>query len=274
MFLALASCEHPLSPAHSDASDPPNAGPASAFMAIQVAAGGEFTCALKPDGTLACWGFDQYGQSTPPPGIFQQVAAGYEHACGVRTDGTTQCWGEGEGEGSYTYPSGSFRQVTAGFFHTCWLRTDGTVVCRRSDYPTPSGTFQQVATGYDHTCGVRTDGTVTCWGSNSLGESTPPPAPSNKWPPVAILLQKTFTLSAIPAGFVPTVASRAGEITVPASPCHRRVPLSKWPLAAPTHAGYGQMAPSSAGVGPGVTSSGHLPAPSNRCRLAAATTAA
>jgi hypothetical protein len=34
-------------------------------MAIQVAAGGEFTCAIKPDETLACWGFDQFGQSTP-----------------------------------------------------------------------------------------------------------------------------------------------------------------------------------------------------------------
>ena len=42
------------------------------------------TCGLKTDGTLACWGDNGFGQSTPPAGTFTQVAAG--DASHVRTE--------------------------------------------------------------------------------------------------------------------------------------------------------------------------------------------
>jgi alpha-tubulin suppressor-like RCC1 family protein len=51
-------------------------------------------CGLKTDGTLACWGDNGFGQSTPPAGTFTQVAAGGYHACGVKTDGAFVCWGD------------------------------------------------------------------------------------------------------------------------------------------------------------------------------------
>jgi hypothetical protein len=35
-----------------------------------VSAGNVHTCARKADGTLACWGFNMYGQATPPAGSF------------------------------------------------------------------------------------------------------------------------------------------------------------------------------------------------------------
>ena len=60
----------------------------------QVAAGWRHTCGVKTDGTVACWGDDRYGKSTPPVDIFfTQVAAGEDHTCGVKTDGTVACWG-------------------------------------------------------------------------------------------------------------------------------------------------------------------------------------
>lgn len=42
--------------------------------------------------------------------------------------------------------------------------------------PPPAGTFTQVAAGNSHSCGLKSDGEVACWGSNSVGEATPPPA--------------------------------------------------------------------------------------------------
>ena len=31
---------------------------------------------MRSDGSVACWGFDYYGQATPPAGSFDSVSAG------------------------------------------------------------------------------------------------------------------------------------------------------------------------------------------------------
>ena len=50
-----------------------------------VSAGYLHTCEVKSDGTVVCWGNDEWGQATPPPGEFASVSAGRLHTCGVRT---------------------------------------------------------------------------------------------------------------------------------------------------------------------------------------------
>src|SRR6266705_1771475 len=47
----------------------------------QVSAGCYHSCALRTDGTVACWGLNLYGQATPPAGTFSQVSAGDAHTC-------------------------------------------------------------------------------------------------------------------------------------------------------------------------------------------------
>ena len=42
----------------------------------QVDCGGWHTSAIRPNGTLVCWGWNAQGQSTPPIGTFTQVDAG------------------------------------------------------------------------------------------------------------------------------------------------------------------------------------------------------
>src|SRR5436309_9480475 len=36
-----------------------------------VSAGWDYSCGVKSDGSLACWGYNSYGQSSPPAGTFR-----------------------------------------------------------------------------------------------------------------------------------------------------------------------------------------------------------
>ena len=83
---------------------------------------------MKTDGGVACWGYDDYGQATPPEGTFRQISAGVTHTCGVKTDGEVTCWGH-DWSGTGTPPNATFQQVSAGGWHACGLKTDGGVVC-------------------------------------------------------------------------------------------------------------------------------------------------
>ena len=86
------------------------------------------TCAIKTDGTLACWGDNDDGQASPPTGTFIAVSAGDYHTCAIKTDGTLACWGWNE-YGQATPPTGTFTAVSAGYYHTCAIRTNGTLAC-------------------------------------------------------------------------------------------------------------------------------------------------
>ena len=101
-----------------------------------ISTGGYHACGIKNDGTLACWGYNGNGQSTPPAGTFTQVSAGQYHTCGIQSDGTLACWG---------------------------LNTS-------SQSTPPAGTFIQVSAGTSHTCAVKSNGVFTCWGDNTYGQ--------------------------------------------------------------------------------------------------------
>ena len=68
----------------------------SSVMSGRIAAGKEHTCAIRPAhltytrDTVACWGYDGYGQSTVPSGLgsVKSVAAGSYHTCAIKVDDT------------------------------------------------------------------------------------------------------------------------------------------------------------------------------------------
>ena len=93
-----------------------------------VSAGGEHTCGVRVDGSVACWGGDRFGQSTPPEGEFASVSAGQNHTCGLRVDGSAACWGY-DLDGQSTPAEGEFASVSSGVEHTCGLRVDGSAAC-------------------------------------------------------------------------------------------------------------------------------------------------
>ncbi len=163
--------------------------PVAKFGYIAVAAGSEYTCALRADGGVFCVGTNE--ETVPAPDVtLKSISAGDDHACGVKTDGAVVCWGSNkfwdEYSGKADPPDGDFTSVSTGAFHTCGVRTDSTLACWGLNdlgdgyvglADPPGGAFASVSAGWLHTCGVKTDGTVACWGHNEFdaGQSSPPP---------------------------------------------------------------------------------------------------
>ncbi len=127
--------------------------------------------------------------------------AGDTHACMVLSDGSVRCWGANEygqlGDGSIggsrNYPvtvagQSGVTMVTAGESFTCLLKNSGAVSCwGRNDFGqlgngTTVGTAAPVtvtglstgvsalAAGSVHTCAQLSDGTVRCWGLGNSGQ--------------------------------------------------------------------------------------------------------
>lgn len=134
---------------------------ASVANAIAVAAGGNFSCALRSSGTVVCWGGNLSGQlgngtlnGTSTPAVVSNlsgavaIAAGDAHACAVKTDGTVVCWGDGTngqlGNGS----------TTTSLTPVAVVLSDAI----------------QVTASERSTCALTTHGTILCWGANEVGQ--------------------------------------------------------------------------------------------------------
>ncbi len=108
-----------------------------------VVPGFNYVCALRTDGTIACWGGDdpaidpdQKVIRDVPTGQFSQLTLGTRHACALRAggSGTIVCWGHdtirlGVNEGQTVVPPGTYSYVNVSNVTSCALRTDGTPVC-------------------------------------------------------------------------------------------------------------------------------------------------
>ena len=142
-----------------------------------VTAGGGYSCGLRTDATITCWGYNGDGRADAPGGTFTAVTAGRQHSCGLRTDATITCWGY-NGDGRADAPGGTFTAVSVGWQHSCGLKTDATITCwgynGQGQADAPDGTFTAVTAGGVHTCGLRTDATITCWGDNDDGRADAP----------------------------------------------------------------------------------------------------
>ena len=157
-------------PFSSDVTDPAQGLVSGLTDVASIAAGQDFTCALRVTGTVRCWGLNSFGQlgNNPTPGGFSAsrfeaspvsvqglgdaiaIAAGREHACAVRAGGAVICWG-----------FNVFGQVgTAG---------TNTVVTTPFEIPSIS-TAVAIAAGPDHTCALLVNGPVQCWGKNDSGQ--------------------------------------------------------------------------------------------------------
>lgn len=93
-----------------------------------VSLGRYFTCALREDGTVACWGGNRRGETDAPTGTFRSLSAGVYHTCAIRESGEVECWGW-NGWGQTDAPPGKYRFVEAREWSTCGLRESGEIEC-------------------------------------------------------------------------------------------------------------------------------------------------
>lgn len=126
----------------------------------KIVTGADFGCALRQDGTMACWGSNEFGQlgqgdgasafSLVPLDIalteIVDLSAAQATVCAVRAKGEVYCWGRKQEFPASVEPRTS--PVLVGTF------TDA----------------QQVYVGYEHSCVVRQEGLMSCWGSNTRGQ--------------------------------------------------------------------------------------------------------
>ena len=111
-----------------------------------IAAGGDFSLALKRDGTVVAWGDTTYGQATVPVGLTGVVSieAGQYHALALKADGSIVAWGN-----STEVPSA----------------VNGVGVI-------------SLAAGWNNSIALKSDGTIVAWGNNHRGQNNPPLAAS------------------------------------------------------------------------------------------------
>jgi alpha-tubulin suppressor-like RCC1 family protein len=187
----------------------------------QVNACRDYTAAIKTDGTLWLWGYNNVGQlgtddrtnrSSPVQTVaggtnWKQVSGRVDHTAAIKTDGTLWLWGFNNygqlGDNSITRKSSpvqtisggtNWKQVSGGSEHTAAIKTDGTlwlwgintygqlgdnsITRKSSPVQTVAGgtNWKQVGTGQYHTAAIKTDGTLWLWGSNvfygQLGDNT------------------------------------------------------------------------------------------------------
>ncbi|HYW29930.1 MAG TPA: hypothetical protein VE869_00390, partial [Gemmatimonas sp.] len=123
-----------------------------------------FTCGLKTDGKVWCWGSNSWGTlgdgsnkyfSSVPVQVagnntFTTIAAGADHACGITTANALVCWGHNDwGQfGINNTSSPDFPVVAAGGMQ-----------------------FRAVMASTSSTCGIAMNGSAYCWGGNGLGQT-------------------------------------------------------------------------------------------------------
>jgi alpha-tubulin suppressor-like RCC1 family protein len=174
-----------------------------------IAAFGDFSLALKEDGTVWAWGRNTYGQlgdrtttdrSKPVPvsglsGV-KAIAAGFNHGLALKTDGTVWAWGlnnRGQlGDGTTTMRNTPVqvknRPLTT---NSRWSKS-----LQESNL---SG-VKAIDAGLDHSLALMEDGTVRAWGSNGFGKLGDGTSGTDRHTPVQV--KNLSGVQAIAAGSV------------------------------------------------------------------------
>jgi len=153
-----------------DGSRSPSLDPEKSSMplgreAVGISAGSYHTCTVFDDGSVRCWGSNEFGQlgdgttieRTSPVTVdlgqgmsALEISSGESHTCVVLNDRSVKCWGQ----------------------NVNGQLGDGTTIDRTSPVLVDMGGkgALSVSTGSYHTCAIMSDRNVMCWGDNWNGQ--------------------------------------------------------------------------------------------------------
>jgi type II secretory pathway pseudopilin PulG len=177
---------------------------------VQLVSTTGYSCALRAEGTIACWGTMLDGPAVAPSGRFARLSpdASGSHACALREDGTAKCWAiargfEAFGLNSVPDPSERFLDIfpANNALYTCGLTLERQLRCwgdstfwrEMFDVPRPVGGFRTVSLSTRSACGLRMDGTALCWGDSPFGD-TRPPSTSTRYSTISVGVAHTCAL--------------------------------------------------------------------------------
>lgn len=158
-----------------------NAFPDDLGPVLKIATGGSHACAIKLDGTVQCWGVDNYGQATVPPdlGPVLDIGAGGYHTCALKIDSSVVCWGTPPPAIAVPGDLGAVQQLSSGEATNCVLEAAGTVRCWGYDgggqatVPGDLETTTSVTAGSTHSCAHLASAAIRCWGPAEDPVTTP-----------------------------------------------------------------------------------------------------
>ena len=165
-----------------------NVAALSSSSVTAIAAGYMDSLALKSDGTVYAWGYNQYGETNSPAGLANvtAIACGDYHDLALKADGTVVGWGQNTyGQATNTASATNIVAIAAGSQHSLALRADGTVAAwgyngfGQTVVPAGATNVIAIAAGYYHSLALRANGTVIGWGYNNAGQLTIPASATN-----------------------------------------------------------------------------------------------
>ena len=129
-------------------------------------------------GPVKCWGHNEKGQSTPPPGVFfTQISSGGFFTCGLLLDERVSCFGD------IDHPPTSLellsREEVYNVKHARRMQREedgrrGGGGMQNKVTNLGDGNYFQVSSGHKHACAISKGYEVHCWGRNDYGEASPP----------------------------------------------------------------------------------------------------
>ena len=150
---------------------------------VDIAAGYDYSLAIKEDGSIVGWGNNEFGQADPPEGndyvaLAVCVDRGH-HGLALRADGSIAGWGDNQ-YGQADPPAGNdFIDIAVGRKHSLALKSNGSIIAwgdnGNGQINSPAGNdFIAIAAGTGHSIALKSDGSIVAWGRNTHGQTDAP----------------------------------------------------------------------------------------------------